>query len=160
MVADLAPAAVARQQTLGLDAPASAPLPADDTLLRVLLRNLRGNALRYSTPGAEVRVLVALPGPQHPRALRLQIDDSGPGLAEVDRQRLGQRLFRVLGAGGGAGSSEGSHARSHAGNNAGSSGSGLGWSIVQRSADVQRTTLAVAPSSALGGLQVTVDWPA
>jgi two-component system sensor histidine kinase QseC len=60
VVGELAPEAVARQQTLSLDAPAqlllSLPLPGHDTLLRVLLRNLVDNALRYSPEGAQVQV--------------------------------------------------------------------------------------------------------
>jgi two-component system sensor histidine kinase QseC len=72
--------------------------------------------------------------------VRLHVDDSGPGLAEADRQRLGQRFFRVLGSG--------------------QSGSGLGWSIVRRIAEAQGATVEVAPSAALGGLAVTVAWRA
>lgn len=50
--------------------------------------------------------------------------------------------------------------RSNDGSREGSSGSGPGWSTVQRGAAVQGAALAVARSSALGGLQVTLDWPA
>jgi two-component system sensor histidine kinase QseC len=136
VVAELAPAAVARHQTLGLDATTACPVRGDETLLAVLLRNLVDNALRYSSDGAELRVAVQRAGDQ----VLLQVDDSGPGLSVADRQRLGQRFFRVLGSG--------------------QSGSGLGWSIVRRIAEVQAATVAVAPSAALGGLAVTVGWPA
>jgi two-component system sensor histidine kinase QseC len=133
-VVDLA--ALARHQVLGLDAPTACPVRGDETLLAVLLRNLVDNALRYSPDGAELRVAVQRAGDQ----VRLHVDDSGPGLAEADRQRLGQRFFRVLGSG--------------------QSGSGLGWSIVRRIAEAQGATVEVAPSAALGGLAVTVAWRA
>ena len=86
--------------------------------------------------GAEVRVAVQRSGGQ----VQLQVDDSGPGLAEADLARLGERFFRVLGSG--------------------RDGSGLGWSIVRRIAAAQGATVAVGRSAALGGLSVTVAWPA
>ncbi len=136
VVGDLAPRAIDRHQTLGLDAEPGCQVPASDTLLAVLLRNLVDNALRYSPDGAEVRVAVAHTGDQ----VQLQVDDSGPGLADADLARLGERFFRVLGSG--------------------QDGSGLGWSIVRRIAAAQGATVAVARSASLGGLAVTVCWPA
>jgi two-component system sensor histidine kinase QseC len=70
---------------------------------------------------------------------RLRVEDSGPGLSEADRARLGERFFRVLGTA--------------------QPGSGLGWSIVRRIAAAHGAAVQVAPSAALGGLAVTVDWP-
>ena len=136
MVGDLAPHAIDRHQTLGLDAEPGCQVQGSDTLLAVLLRNLVDNALRYSPDGAEVRVAVARAGGQ----VQLQVDDSGPGLADSDLARLGERFFRVLGSG--------------------QDGSGLGWSIVRRIAAAQGATVAVARSASLGGLAVTVCWPA
>ena len=133
---ELAPSAIARHQTLGLDASAACPVRGDETLVAVLLRNLIDNALRYSPDGAEVRIVVQPAGGQ----VLLQVDDSGPGLAKADRQRLGERFFRVLG------NSQG--------------GSGLGWSIVRRIAQAHGATVDVAPSAALGGLAVSLAWPA
>jgi two-component system sensor histidine kinase QseC len=135
VVGELAPSAIARHQTLGLDAPATCPVRGDETLLAVLLRNLIDNALRYSPDGAEVRIVVQPAGDQ----VLLQVDDSGPGMTEADRQRLGERFFRVLG------SSQG--------------GSGLGWSIVRRIAEAHRATIALTRSAALGGLAVRLLWP-
>jgi two-component system sensor histidine kinase QseC len=60
-------------------------------------------------------------------------------MSEVDRARLGERFFRVLG-----------HEQA---------GSGLGWSIVKRIADVFEAQVSVEPSSRLGGLAVRVTWP-
>ena len=70
--------------------------------------------------------------------VRLTVEDSGPGLAEADLQRLGERFFRVVGSGQG--------------------GSGLGWSIVRRIAEVHRAQLSARRSARLGGLAVEVVW--
>jgi two-component system sensor histidine kinase QseC len=140
-VADLAPVALAKQQDIELQGDAPLTVTGDVTLLAVLVRNLVDNAIRYSPPGATVRVALA----QSPAgAVRLSVEDSGPGLSEGDLQRLGERFFRVLGPGAPLGSS----------------GSGLGWSIVRRVAAVQHIRLAVARSARWGGLAVTADWPA
>jgi len=136
VVGELAPRAIAQGQTLGLDAQPGCQLQGNASLLAVLLRNLIDNALRYSPGAAEVRVRVA----KADGRVQLQVHDSGPGLAEADLARLGERFFRVLGS-----------ARD---------GSGLGWSIVRRIAAAQGATVVVARSAALGGLAVTLHWPA
>jgi len=136
VLAELAPRAVTRGQALGLDAQPGCQLRGDETLLAVLLRNLVDNALRYSPDGAEVRIVVSQAGGR----VQLQVDDSGPGLDDADLARLGERFFRVLGSG--------------------QDGSGLGWSIVRRIADAQGATVQAARSATLGGLAVSVVWPA
>jgi len=132
VVADLAPLAVAKGQSLELQADASCTLPGNATLLAVLVRNLVDNAVRYSPRDA--RISVAVRGAAH--GVTLCVEDSGPGLAEADRKRLGERFFRVTGSG--------------------ESGSGLGWSIARRIAAVHGLRLLASPSTTLGGLAVTV----
>ncbi|TDP74030.1 ATP-binding protein [Roseateles toxinivorans] len=133
VLAELAPRAAAKRQTLELEADGACRLPGEPTLLAVLVRNLVDNALRYSPAGA--RVLVSVSQPQG--RVQLKVEDSGPGLDEADRRRLGERFFRVLG------SEE--------------SGSGLGWSIVRRIAAAHHLGVQVARSADLGGLAVVVD---
>ena len=137
VAADLAPAALARRQDLALEAESDAActVSAPAAWLTMLLRNLLDNALRYSPDGARVVVQVS----RTAQGVVLDVHDSGPGMASADRQRLGQRFFRVLG-----------HAQS---------GSGLGWSIVRRIADVTGAQVTVQSSALLGGLQVQVTWP-
>lgn len=132
VAADLAPKAIAKGQTLALDAPTQCHLPGNDTLLAVLVRNLVDNAIRYSPPAAHIQVTVGL----HEGQCILRVDDSGPGLEESDRARLGERFFRV----------SGTH----------EAGSGLGWSIVKRIAAVHQLQVQVGRSAALGGLGVGV----
>jgi two-component system sensor histidine kinase QseC len=134
--ADLAPASLLRQQELTLDAPAVCLVAGDDALLGVLVRNLVDNALRYSPDGATVQVSVA----QRSGQVELLVQDSGPGLTDPEIARLGERFYRVLGSD--------------------QPGSGLGWSIVKRIADVFAAEVQVQRASPLGGLAVTVRWPA
>ena len=134
-LASIAPQALARGQSLDLDAPAPCPVRADATLAAVLVRNLVDNAVRYSLPSSQVHVALETVQGQ----VRLTVEDSGPGLDDAARARLGERFFRVLGSG--------------------QSGSGLGWSIVRRIAAAQGAQVQTSTSAALGGLAVTVRWP-
>jgi two-component system sensor histidine kinase QseC len=136
VAADLAHVALARQQTLELEADAPCPVTGDDALTGVLVRNLIDNALRYSPDGAHIVVRVAMDAGQ----ATLHVDDSGPGMTEPEMARLGERFFRVLGQS--------------------QPGSGLGWSIVKRIADVFGVRLQVSRSASLGGLAVKAHWPA
>jgi two-component system sensor histidine kinase QseC len=130
-----AAAALTRQQNIGLDAPLPCQITGDTTLLTVLVRNLVDNAIRYTPNGGTIHVSVGLTG----RLVRLRVEDSGPGMADEDIARLGERFFRVLGSGQG--------------------GSGLGWSIIQRVARTQGAAIRVRGSQQLGGLLVEVEWP-
>ena len=93
---------------------------SDALLLSVLVRNLVDNAIRYSPSDAQVSVAIS----STDCGVRLSVDDSGPGMSEGDRKRLGERFFRVIGSG--------------------QTGSGLGWSIAQRIAHAHRATMCVA----------------
>jgi two-component system sensor histidine kinase QseC len=135
VAAELAPAALARGQTLELDASQACLVMGEEGLLSVLARNLMDNAIRYSPPGALIHVAVRKPLD----GILLSVEDSGPGMSAQDMARLGERFYRVLGND--------------------QPGSGLGWSIVQRIAEVSGVQLKLAKSAALGGLHVTVTWP-
>ena len=137
VAADLEATAERRQQRIVLREPMapSVHIPLPEPLARVLLRNLLDNALRYSPEGAEVRLQVA---EQDEGRAQLSVEDSGPGLTPEEQARLGERFFRVLGTG--------------------QSGSGLGWSIVQRIARLHHLQVRTDRSPALGGLRVTVRW--
>jgi two-component system sensor histidine kinase QseC len=135
-VASLAPAAMAKDQILSLDAPEAAIVGGSELLLGVLVRNLVDNAVRYSPRAGEILVSVLTTS----SGIELRVEDSGPGLGESDRLRLGERFFRVQGTG--------------------ESGSGLGWSIVRRIAQVHGACIRVGRSAPLGGLAVHVSFTA
>jgi len=135
VAADLAPTALARGQTLELEALAACRVAGDETLIGVLVRNLIDNALRYSPNNAQVVVSVAIESGQ----AVLRVQDSGAGMTEPEIARLGERFYRVLGSD--------------------QPGSGLGWSIVKRIATVFGAQVHVSRSERLGGLAVAVRWP-
>jgi len=135
VLAELAPGALARRQQLELDIAGSCRVTGSDLLLGVLVRNLVDNALRYSLDGASVHVRVALEQGQPV----LRVEDSGPGMTAQEMGRLGERFYRVPG-----------HAQP---------GSGLGWSIVKRIAQVCGAQVQAARSARWGGLAVSVCWP-
>lgn len=62
-----------------------APALADADRLLQVVSNLVENALRLTPPGGEVRVLAA-PG-------RLRVEDTGPGLADEDREHAFERFY-------------------------------------------------------------------
>jgi two-component system sensor histidine kinase QseC len=134
VVAEIAPKAIGKQQRLELDAVPGCTVAGDEALLTVLVRNLVDNAVRYSPRSARVEVRVAR---QDGRVV-LTVEDSGPGLAEGELHRLGERFFRV------AGIEE--------------SGSGLGWSIAQRIATAHQADVRAQRSTRLGGLSVQVSF--
>jgi two-component system sensor histidine kinase QseC len=132
VVAELASAAVAKGQSVQLDAAPECIVAADEILLRVLVRNLVDNAVRYSPRGSRVEVSVT----RSSDAVAISVEDSGPGLPEDQLRRLGERFFRL------PGSDE--------------SGSGLGWSIVRRTATALGASVDAQRSQRLRGLLVRV----
>jgi two-component system, OmpR family, sensor histidine kinase QseC len=136
VLADLAPKAIGKRQSLELHGSSECWVRGDETLLRVLVRNLVDNAVRYAGPLAQIHVRLE----RDPERVTLHVEDSGPGLPDADMHRLGERFFRKPGAQ--------------------ESGSGLGWSIVRRIAGAHGARIVVRRSSRLGGLAVDVGFAA
>ncbi|MBI5258205.1 MAG: sensor histidine kinase N-terminal domain-containing protein [Burkholderiales bacterium] len=135
VLADAAPLAQARGSTLALTADDSLTVQGDAAALAVLVRNLVDNALRYAPDGAQVQVSLA----RAPGQAVLCVDDSGPGIAPADRERMFERFVR--------------------GNTADqSSGSGLGLAIVRSIALRHHGSLQLE-GSPLGGLRVRLMLP-
>lgn len=108
-------------------------ISGDPTMLAVLMRNLVDNAIRYTPPGGWVKTGVNAT----PDGIVLEVRDSGPGVAEEEREQVLRRFYRVLGSG--------------------AEGSGLGLSIAQRVAELHGGTLELGESEA-GGLAVRVHF--
>jgi len=102
-------------------------------LLRVLIRNLVDNAIRYAGNGGRVRVGLVRDGS---RSLALTVADDGPGVAAGERERLGQRFHRF-----GPKTAE---------------GVGLGLSIVRRIAELHGAEIAFGDGLDGKGLGVEV----
>jgi two-component system OmpR family sensor kinase len=145
-LAELAPLAQARRITLGLDVAASAAqaaTPGQPEALRILLRNLVDNAIKYTPEGGTVDVALRGQGGQSAEVLLLSVEDSGPGIPEDQRARAFDRFYRVPGAE--------------------ATGSGLGLAIVKSIAEQMGAQVRLGVSQQLGGLRVEVafegGWP-
>ncbi|MES2283813.1 MAG: ATP-binding protein [Pseudomonadota bacterium] len=148
-VADVLPHAQHRQTDLGVvgDLPqAPVQVSGQPEALRVLLRNLLDNAVKYTPAGGRVDVSLQLDRGQP----LLRVEDSGPGIAEDERERVFDRFFRGSQTVAAANTGEGVQA----------TGSGLGLAIVQAIAAQHGATLQLGRSERLGGLQVDVRFPA
>ncbi|WP_234264065.1 ATP-binding protein [Hydrogenophaga sp. NFH-34] len=140
----VAEAVAASGADVGVDAPADgrpARVMGHPEALRILLRNLLENALKYAPPGGRVDVRVQPAGPaDSPAAVWLSVEDSGSGIPEGERERALDRFYRLPGTP--------------------STGSGLGLAIAQAVAALHGTHLQLDTSPALGGLRVRVCLPA
>lgn len=132
VVAELAPLALRKQQSVEVAAEGDCVVNGEPTLLAVLIRNIVDNAIRYSPSHAILKISVM---PQDGQ-IALRLEDSGPGMSDEHLKRIGDRFFRVLGSG--------------------QEGSGLGLSIVQRIAAVHGAKVGCSRSSNLGGLAVEI----
>ena len=101
---------VARRIDFGLEAEPAA-VQGDRDALRVLVRNLVDNAVRYTPEGGRVRVSTH----QQAAGATLEVVDTGPGIPPSDRERAFDRFYRRA--------------------NAPEGGSGLGLAIVKAIAD-------------------------
>ncbi len=131
---DMGPTAIRRDIDLSLRALA-ARVRGDEDAMRILLRNLLDNALRYTPKGGRVEVSV---GPVD-GIVRLVVADSGPGVPPQRRAALGQRFNRLDQMDG--------------------TGVGLGLSIVLGIADQFEGRVTFGPGLDEQGLAVTVEFP-
>ncbi len=90
VLAQRAPAAMARSMELSLDAPDLLRHALDVQALHSVLHNLVDNAIRYGNTGG--RIVVALRG--EAGALLLSVADDGPGIPMQDREMVFERFYR------------------------------------------------------------------
>jgi len=132
--ADIAPLAAARHIELDYPPQSEVRVTGDPDSLRVMVRNLLDNAVRYTPAGGRVQVDIEA---RAARAL-LTVHDSGPGIAPQERERIFDRFYRV------PGTSE--------------AGSGLGLAIIKAIAERHQATITL-DASPLGGLAAQVAFP-
>jgi two-component system OmpR family sensor kinase len=137
-ISDVVAAAQARRIDIGLDQADAAVVPGHPEALRMLLRNLLDNAVKYTPEGGRVDLRIAADD----SGVEVQVDDSGPGLPVEERERVLDRFYR-------AGQAQTAQAP----------GSGLGLAIVKSIADLHGATVALDASERLGGLRVVVRFP-
>ena len=144
VVQDSVPRAMDKQIDLGYDGPSHVPreclMDGNPTLLSELVRNLVDNAIHYTPKGGVVtaRVLVdPFSGVQI-----LQVEDTGPGIPENERELVLQPFYRALGTN--------------------VDGSGLGLAIVHEITQQHGATLKMEdshPGRQPPGLRVGVRFP-
>jgi len=138
VVGEIFPLADARNIDLGIPRSEPASVQGDPDALRILLRNLVDNAVRYTGPGGQVDVVIEGPGAAAPGAV-LKVIDNGPGIPPEERTRIFDRFYRRSGTL--------------------PPGSGLGMAIVKAIADTHGATIALETNPAGQGLIVTVTFP-
>ncbi|MDM4765181.1 ATP-binding protein [Pelomonas sp. SE-A7] len=126
-----------KQIDLGLEASEALTAHGQPEALRILLRNLLDNAIKYTPAGGRVDLSLSQAGSG--RALLL-VEDSGPGIASEDSERVFDRFYRGNG-----------QLRAQ--------GAGLGLAIVKAIADRHGAKLELDRSRRLGGLAVRVLLP-
>lgn len=132
---EIAPVAQAKGIDAGLVEGDAVVIDGHADALRILLRNLLDNAVKYTPAGGGVDVEIR----EHPQDVVLSVDDSGPGIPPGDREHVIGRFRR--------------------GADVAAPGSGLGLAIAQAIANLHGATLALEASPRRGGLRASVRFP-
>jgi two-component system sensor histidine kinase TctE len=125
VVRDFVPRAMDKHIDLGYEGPddddGSTRMVGQPLLIRELIRNLVDNALRYTPAGGMVTVRVT--SDPFGQVVVLQVEDSGPGIAEAERELVFRPFYRAI--------------------DVQAEGSGLGLAIVKEIATQHDTTVTV-----------------
>jgi two-component system OmpR family sensor kinase len=124
---------------LGMGRSDAVQVAGDREALRVLIRNLLDNAIRYSPAGTQVDVSVECHDGAEPRAV-LVVTDAGPGIPPAERERVFDRFHRVPGTA--------------------APGSGIGLALVRSIAAHHHARIRLDEGPGARGLRVRVDFPA
>ncbi|QIL71622.1 two-component sensor histidine kinase [Diaphorobacter sp. HDW4B] len=137
-VVDAAPFAAQRHIDLGLPEADAVTVSGQADALRVLMRNLIDNAIKYTPEKGTVDVRVQARASE----AWLIVDDSGPGIPEDQRADAMRRFHRAV--------QEGA---------AQVQGSGLGLAIIETIARAHGASVSLETAPELGGLRVVVRMP-
>ena len=138
VTAEAVPMALRYDMDLGLETGSEALetfVEGDAVLLRELLKNLIDNAIRYCPHGARITVRVY----RRNSSVHLEVEDTGPGIAPTERERVFDRFYRVSGVD--------------------SEGSGLGLAIAKEIVQAHSGQISLSAGKA-GGLLVKINLPA
>ncbi len=85
------PLAAERGATLEAEVPPGSVVQGDPNAVRQILLNLLDNAVKYGPRGQRIRVGAE----RHNGSVRLVVEDQGPGIPEVDRERVWEGYYRL-----------------------------------------------------------------
>ena len=136
-VSDVLAAAQERRIDIGIAQDDAVVLDGRPDALRMLLRNLLDNAVKYTPEGGRVDLRIVGPDGDRVRP-QIVVEDSGPGVPAAERERVFDRFYR-------AGEPQ-------------APGSGLGLSIVKSIASLHGARIELGVSPGLGGLQVRISF--
>ncbi|WP_018609721.1 ATP-binding protein [Uliginosibacterium gangwonense] len=135
VIAELIDTALAKHIDVALEDGPAPQIALRPGLMRMLLRNLLDNAIRYSPAGSEVSLSITT----HPDAVVLDVADNGPGIPAEQRARIFDRFYRIVGSN--------------------EAGSGLGLSIAQRVADIHGGRIEALPNPVGHGSIFRINLP-
>ncbi len=114
------PPALDKQMDLGFDGPEQPVWIAGNAMmLQEMLGNLLDNAIRYTPPGGRITLRVSTDATH----VRVEVEDTGPGIPPAERAHVLERFYRILGRDG--------------------EGSGLGLAIVREIAVAHRGEISI-----------------
>jgi two-component system, OmpR family, sensor kinase len=140
IIEDMMPLAENKRIDLGVTEKSDALVAAREIDLKILIKNLLENAIRYTPNEGTINLSVYT---SH-KTVVLRVDDTGPGIPQHERERVFDPFYRILGSD--------------------TDGSGLGLSIVKKIAARIGATITLddyetQPGGA-SGLRVLVSFPA
>lgn len=138
VISDLYPEIMKQQHDISLESETTI-IYANEFALLTLVKNLIGNACKYTPKGGHILVKTRL----EEHSFTLTVEDSGPGIDSSEYQRVFDRFYRVGGD---------SHQSTVV-------GCGLGLAIVEHIVKLHHARIILAKSTQLGGLSVSVTFP-
>jgi two-component system OmpR family sensor kinase len=136
VVEELLPLADRRAIDVGIEGATAATVRGERESLRVLVRNLVDNAIRYTPHAGRVDIEVYAPSPS---TVRLVVSDTGPGIPPDERDRVFDRFYRSPGAT--------------------AAGSGIGLALVRSIATRHGAQVSLLDGPNGRGLRVEVNLP-
>lgn len=136
VISECSPAALEKNLELELLGEGPSYIQGNEELTSILLRNLIDNAINATPNGGRISVKLELTA-QGPL---LQVEDTGPGVPEAERQRIFERFYRLP--------------------ESSAQGSGLGLSIVQSIVTIHAGSISLTPREQGSGLLVSIQYPA
>jgi two-component system sensor histidine kinase QseC len=138
VISDLYPEIIKHQHDISLESQVTT-IYANEFALLTLVKNLIGNACKYTPNGGHILVRTEV----DEQSFTLIVEDSGPGIEESEYGRVFDRFYRMGGD---------SHQSTVV-------GCGLGLAIVQHIAKLHSAKIILAKSEQLNGLKVSVNFP-